>query len=221
VLACGHDSGYAPFLGQFVGDKQLAERITLLEGSPFPAAISGLGLKSTQFNSVFNAVPPPPPVSAGLVGPTRGRGVASTVAGTLTDRGSNAGRPMGFRNPQARSDRLGPVLTDQAGHRVDRPLRVNEAVVENLKKGSLCYHYFLRGDCVLPTCRQNHVHPPLTDEEFDALWSLARQGRCFKSRKADRDPGDDCSDAKCVYSHRSGDMYMLVCDLIRRKGDEG
>ncbi|KAK1240176.1 hypothetical protein MKX08_007618 [Trichoderma sp. CBMAI-0020] len=54
VVACGHDTGYAPFLGQFVGDKQVAERITLLEGTPLPAVIQHLGLKKTRFTSVFN-----------------------------------------------------------------------------------------------------------------------------------------------------------------------
>lgn len=217
MLACGHDSGYAPFLGQFVGDKQVAERITLLEGSPFPAAIRDLGLKKTQFASVFNTAARPA-VSIGFPGPAWGRGgVMSTVSAPLANQGGNVGRPMaiGWREPgtpfkgynlQAQSDRLGPVLTDISGHRVDKPLQVNEVVVERIKKGKLCYYLFLRGECVSEKCDRNHVHRPLTDEEFDALWWLARQGQCFKSRKANRDGGNDCSDEMCVYGHRSGGM---------------
>ncbi|EWZ78377.1 hypothetical protein FOXG_12452 [Fusarium oxysporum f. sp. lycopersici 4287] len=204
VLACGHDSGYEPVLGQFVGDKQVAERITLLEGSPFPAAIRDLGLKTTQFSSIFNKVRQPPVLG--------GRGVTSTMGGPLAHR-DNVGRLMavsgnpltGYHNPQVQSDRLGPVLTDQGGRRFDRPLQVNPVVVERIKKGSLCYFLFLRGNCVSPKCGRNHVHRSLTDEEFDALWWLARQGRCHQNRKADRDPGNDCSDARCVYGHRSGE----------------
>uniref|UniRef100_A0A0D2Y836 DUF7923 domain-containing protein n=1 Tax=Fusarium oxysporum (strain Fo5176) TaxID=660025 RepID=A0A0D2Y836_FUSOF len=197
VLACGHDSGYEPVLGQFVGDKQVAERITLLEGSPFPAAIRDLGLKTTQFSSIFNKVRQPPVLG--------GRGVTSTMGGPLAHR-DNVGRLMavsgnpltGYHNPQVQSDRLGPVLTDQGGRRFDRPLQVNPVVVERIKKGSLCYFLFLRGNCVSPKCGRNHVHRSLTDEEFDALWWLARQGRCHQNRKADRDPGNDCSDASVL-----------------------
>lgn len=222
MLACGHDTGYAPFLGQFAGNKQVAERITLLEGSPFPPVIRDLGFKRTQFTSVFNSVTQST-VSACLVGPAGGRSVMSTMAETLTDRGNKlgspktlgqggpvvpavSGTPMGYRNPRSQSDRLAPVLTDQNGRRVDRSLKINMSVVERIKKGLLCYHFFLRGECVLPTCRRNHAHRPLTDEEFDALWVLARQGQCYKSQKADRNAGDDCSDAMCVYGHRSGNI---------------
>jgi len=209
LLACGHDDGYAPWLGQFVGDKQVAERITLLEGSPFPAKMRNLGLKTTRFSSVFNNVTQPA-VSASLVGPAWGRAITSTVAETVANRGSNSGRLLmagavefgaaAGHNPQ---DRLGPVLTDHAGCRIDRPLQVNKAVVERIKKGSLCYYFYLRGKCTTK-CSRNHLHRALTDEEFDALWEQARQGRCSKSRKADRDGGDDCSDVMCIYGHGSG-----------------
>jgi hypothetical protein len=218
VLAYGHDSGYALFLGQFVGDKQVAERITLLEGSPFPAAIRDLGLKKTRFTSVFNTVTQPA-VSTGLPGSAGGRGgVISTVPAPLTGRGGDVGRPMaigrrvpetpfkGYHNRQAQSDKLGPVLTDTSGRRVDKPLQVNEVVVERIKKGILCYYLFLRGECVSEKCDRNHAHRPLLNDEFYALWWLARQGQCFKSRKANRDSGNDCSDEMCVYGHRSGDM---------------
>lgn len=214
VLACGHDSGYAPFLGQFVGDKHVAERITLLEGSPFPAAIKDLGLKKTQFSSVFSMVTQP-----SLARPAWGRGVVmSTVAESFADHGSNTGRPVavgpvvpktplaGCHKPQAQSGRLGPVLRDQDGRRVDRPLQVNQEVLERIKKGGLCYYLFLRGDCVSPMCKRNHVHRALTDEEFDALCYLARQGRCHQNLKADRGLGIDCSDVLCVYSHKGKEM---------------
>ncbi|KAH8598631.1 hypothetical protein B0O99DRAFT_684021 [Bisporella sp. PMI_857] len=211
VLACGHDDGYAPWLGQFVGDKQVVERITLLEGSPFPAKMRNLGLRTTRFSSVFNNVTQPA-VSASLVGPAWGRAITPTVAEAVADRGSNSerlltagsvhlGGPAGH-NPQAQLDRLGPVLTNHAGRRIDRPLQVNKVVVERIKKCSLCYYFYLRGKCTTK-CLRNHLYRSLTDEEFDALWEQARQGRCSKSRKVDREGGDDCSDAMCIYGHGS------------------
>ncbi|KAK4065961.1 uncharacterized protein Triagg1_8270 [Trichoderma aggressivum f. europaeum] len=203
VVACGHDTGYAPFLGQFIGDKQVAERITLLEGSPFPAVIKNLGLKRTRFASVFDEVMQP-------VVPSGPAGSASSNVAT-TDRPTNPGpgpssvsvTPLrGYQNLKAQSERLGPVLKDNRGRRVDRTLRVNDAIVERLKKGSLCFYFFLRGECLVPSCRSNHVHRPLTDEEFDALWWIARQHVCYKNLKADR-KGSDCSDARCIYGHKS------------------
>jgi hypothetical protein len=112
----------------------------------------------------------------------------------------------GYHNRQAQSDRLGPVLTDISGRRVDRPLQLDEMVVERIKKGVLCYYLYLRGECVSEKCDRNHAHRPLMDNEFDALWWLARQGKCFKSQKANRNGRNDCSDEMCVYGHRDGDM---------------
>ena len=212
MLACGHDSGYAPFLGQFVGDKQAAERITLLEGSPFPAAIRDLSLKRTRFDSVFNTVTQPV-ASGNLVKAPLRRGTSSTMTTTLSSHGDSLNSPIKrapatkgsplirYHNTLAMSDRLGPVLKDQGGRRVDRPLQVNPEVMEGLRGQSLCFRLFLRGECALGKCQRGHVHQPLTSDEFDALWALARQSQCHKSRRA-RNLSGECSDAKCVYSHK-------------------
>lgn len=200
VLACGHDDGYAPWLGQFVGDKQVAERITLVEGSPFPAKMRNLGLKTTRFSEVFSEVAQ----SAVVAGNVWGQVVPLPMAETAAERGSNSkwktttGPP--YHNPKSQCDRLGPILKDQGGRRIDRPLQVNKAVVDRIKKGSLCYYFYLRGQCQTG-CQRNHSHRPLTDDEFDALWDLARQGRCSKSRRVDRNGGEDCSEILCVYGH--------------------
>ncbi|KAL6699115.1 hypothetical protein J3F84DRAFT_243156 [Trichoderma pleuroticola] len=203
VVACGHDTGYAPFLGQFIGDKEVAERITLLEGSPFPAVIKNLGLKKTRFTSMFNEVVQPV-VPSGPAG-SAWSNVATTNRPTNSEPGPSSApvAPLrGYQNPKAQSDRLGPVLKDNRGRRFDRTLQVNDAIVERLKKGSLCYYFFLRGECLLSSCRSNHAHRPLTNEEFDALWWMARQHVCFKNRKVDR-TGSDCSDVRCIYGHKS------------------
>ena len=54
---------------------------------------------------------------------------------------------------QAQLNRLGPVLTDHARRRIDRPLQVNKAAVERIKKGSLCYYFYLRGRCTTKCSR--------------------------------------------------------------------
>ncbi len=219
VLACGHDAGYAPFLGQFAGDQQVADRITLLEVSPFPRAIRELGLKKTQFGSVFGRIAQPA-VSSALVGPlTWGRVAAVTAeaaATPLASRRNSIERPVAAaaaaasppaspqtrrHSPQAESNRLGPVLVGEDGRRIDRRLHVNTAIVEKLRKVSLCYHLFLRGECVMPKCPRTHWVRQLTNEEFDALWWLARQGQCYTSMN-----GKECSDATCVYSHATKEV---------------
>ena len=208
MLACGHDGGYAPWLGQFVGDKQVAERMTLVEGSPFPTKMRNLGLKTTQFSSVFNNVTQ----SAIVARPAWEQAVTSTVAEIAGERSSDPrgptktaavelGGPAG-QNLRAQSNRLGPMLTGQDGRRMDKPLHVDKAAADRIKRGSLCYYFYLRGKCVM-NCPRNHVHRPLSNEEFDALWDQARQGRCSTSRKVDREGGDDCSDMMCIYGHGS------------------
>lgn len=203
MVACGHDTGYAPFLGQFVGDKAVAERITLLEGSPFPVVIKNLGLKRTRFGTIFNEVMQ----SIAQAGSAEiwGSNVVAANGPLAVKTGGSSGTitPFtGYYNPRAQSDRLGPIMKDVSERRVDRPLQVNEAIVERIKKGDMCYYLFLRGECVTPTCRRNHAHRQLSIEEFDALWWLARwHGWCFKNQKADR-TGNDCSDPMCVYGHK-------------------
>ena len=175
MLACCHDSGYAPFLGQFVADKSTLERITLLEGSPAPPSIKGLGFKKvTQFLNVF--------------------AFRGSQNGTYS---SPQGVPKYFYSvPPSQYERLGPIPVNDWGIRVDRPLSVQPEVVERMKRLNLCHWLFLRGEC--RGCQRNHHHQTLSDVEFDALWSAARQGRCFKSKR------DSCSDPKCIYSHSPG-----------------
>lgn len=232
VLACAHDAGYAPFLGQFVGDKQAAERLTLVEGFPFPTAMRDLHLKKTQFSLVFMNKATQPAVSAdSAVGPLfgQGNGPSPYAVASLAHwyGGTNMGRPVAapqFMQPQRyhiskpQSERLGPVVTNQAGRRVDKPFPVqpSEAVMEKMKNKSLCFHLFLRGECNTgeKPCRRNHAHPPLSEEEFYALWAQARKARCFKSRKGDQNVANDCSDAKCVYGH-------ISCEKLEfRQSDE-
>ncbi|KAH7381300.1 hypothetical protein DE146DRAFT_637050 [Phaeosphaeria sp. MPI-PUGE-AT-0046c] len=178
VLACGHDDGYAPWLGQYVGDKQVAQRITLVEGNPFPAKMKSLGLKTVQFNSIFNNIGSQTPWNA----PSRAQAMTPS------------------NNPEANSYRLGPVIIGDKGRRIDKRLHVEKATSDRIKKAWLCYYYYLRGQCTTP-CQKSHMYRPLTPEEFDALWEQARQGRCSRSRKVDRKGGEDCSDALCVYGH--------------------
>lgn len=188
MLGCCHDAGYVPSLGQFLSDKQVAGRITLVQGTPLPKSMRDLGLKTVELNSIFSTL---------TQGTTSGEAMGQNVR-PMTSLTANGG-------PWAQAGRLGPVTMDQAGRRMDRPLHVNVSTVERIKKEVLCYYFFLRGECVSAKCDRNHQYRPLADQEFDALWVLARQGQCYTNRRA-RNGGRDCSDPKCIYGHRMLDQ---------------
>lgn len=177
------------------------------------AEIRNLGLKTTRFTTVFTDLTQPAE-RAGLPAPPWGREVVSTAAGALVNGESNVKAPeetgprmtsTGYCNPSAQVERLGPVLTNRRGRRVDKPLFVDSSHVEKLKRKTLCYYQFLRGECISQSCRSNHIHKPLSDEEFDALWILARYGPCRRNKNAGRDSSNGCSDVMCVYGHGFGD----------------
>jgi hypothetical protein len=173
MLACCHDSGYAPFLGQFAADRSTQERITLLFGSAAAPSIKKLGFKNaTQFRSVFTSA------------------VSQEGKNKL---GQNA-QGHSYAVPPHQFARLGPIRVNN-GRLADPPLSVERQLADRLKRLSLCGWLFLRGEC--RGCSRNHTYPSLSDEEFDALWYISRQGRCFKDQR------DGCMDSKCIYGHGS------------------
>lgn len=172
LLACCHDSGYAAYLGQFVADKSTLERITLLVGSPAEPSIKKLGFRHViQFHGVFTYT-------------GSQEGTYSSVQG---------GQVFSYMVPPRQFARLGPIPANNSGGRADPPLSVNPEVVDRMRRLNLCSWLFLRGEC--KGCSRHHRHSPLSDVEFDALWYIARQGRCFKDRR------EGCSDPKCIFGH--------------------
>src|SRR5437763_14241965 len=123
VLGCCHDSGSAAFLGQFVSDKSILERITLLEGNPVRPSIRGLGFKTaTQFLSLF--------------------AFRGSPNGNST---SPPGVPKySYSVPPGQFERLGPISVGNKGRRADRPLSAQPEVVERMKRFNLCHWLFLR-----------------------------------------------------------------------------
>ena len=105
----------------------------------------------------------------------------------------------GFTNPFTLSERLGPVLRDTEGKRIDKKLKVDvrSGYLNVLRGNKLCYAYYLRGRC--QGCDMNHILPPFKAREFDCLWYVAREGMCRKIEK-----GEDCDDPKCFYRHEIG-----------------
>ncbi|KAL8946065.1 MAG: hypothetical protein Q9222_007490 [Ikaeria aurantiellina] len=183
-LGVSHDSGYVPFLESFAADELLQDRVTLLHGCQVHYAIQNVGFKrQIHFDSVF------------------GSGMASQSESESQRKSSTAGgkenpaRRGPYTAPSVDSSQLGPVIKDGTGRRVDKPLDVDQALVQTILKSNLCAWLFLKGFC--KGCERNHAHMPLNAKEYNALWFIARQGQCYAYRKSGR-----CDDATCVYGHK-------------------
>ena len=174
LLACCYDAGYVPFLGQFAADKKLSSRITILQGDP-PSSKIAADFKKLHISNVFAA--------------------KQSLMAIPTAPSQLQVAPLNVYH-SGKSQRFGPILRNAEGKRVDRSLSVDQDLVNRLEKFGLCYYLFLRGECRDNMCKRNHQRRPLDDREWNALWLLARKGRCFKARR-----DIFCDDAMCVYSH--------------------
>lgn len=195
VLGCVHDGGYASWLQRFVGDAQMADRMTLIEGHSFLPSIRRLNLSSTRFDNVFQ-------------GPPTVRESPSYAATAATRPSEDPKFPKadlsGVVHLEVQSHRLSPVVRDASGKRIDRPLKVNKAVADRIARSELCYWLYLRGRCEIANDsghKRNHCHRSLTDTEYDALWFHARAGRCRRSVEAEQGKGLGCIDPLCVHRH--------------------
>ncbi|KAL8927602.1 MAG: hypothetical protein Q9172_001312 [Xanthocarpia lactea] len=185
LLGVSHDSGYVPFLERFVADDAVQHRVTLLDGYQVSAAIRNLGFKKiVSFPSVFARAWTP-------ITQNGNHQVQSPTPAPV----SRATKRQ-YRSSAVDPSRLGPVMKNEQGQRIDKPLNVNDGIVNAIQTKNLCMWLFLKGYCA--GCERNHAHPPLSKPEYDALWSVARRGKCYQHRKA-----KGCNDPSCIYGHSS------------------
>ncbi|KAH7316952.1 hypothetical protein B0I35DRAFT_434294 [Stachybotrys elegans] len=187
LLGCCHDAGYAPFLGQFVGDGDLRSRITFLGGPDMPAAMKKLELPVVTFGKLF-AVSGYGPGDGAPKGPSR---MAS--ARPLPLPGNK------FKFPEfQQAKRLEDVQWGVFG-RIDKWLKLSEGLKKWAQGSGLCPALYLKGECLSGDCKRSHKHKALTDDQFDALWFFIR-GTVCKARMKD----GKCEDKRCIYGHRDG-----------------
>lgn len=183
LLACGYDAGYTPFLGEFAADKRLANRITLVQG----------GLHGFKANSDFRTVG-----FEDVFVHVQGRRSANPSNGTQSIQSvPRIGTPL-WVYQNATLERFGQIQVNQENMRIDRPLSVSPEVLDRLAKQKMCYWFYLRGTCDERDCKKGHEQRILNEEEWDALWLLARRGPCFK---ASRSLTRNCGDRMCIYRH--------------------
>ncbi|KAK8113578.1 hypothetical protein PG984_014104 [Apiospora sp. TS-2023a] len=160
------------------------------------------GLKTEQFDGVFKGL------SATTMSPnvSRTAWVTPKVWGPASypteSEDSSEVKPHvsktqpGLVNPAAHSSRLGPIIRDENGRRVDKKLHVDQDVVDRIKKGHLCYSFYLRGACWpgfigVDLSGSSDMVPVAADSSSTtANYSLLfRQASGLEERERDPDPG--------------------------------
>lgn len=215
MLACCHDTGYIPVLRQYAAQASTLGRLTLLGGGTrLRSDISSLGFSSTNlFETMFSSANSksitgsPAALKAPAVFPALQSSPSNTPVNfsyaQLASRGKTADQnSQHAKRPARLASRLRPVVRNDAGKRIDKPLKQNESLMNRLRDVDLCHWHYLRAECktASTSCAHNHLYPgPLTPQEYDALWILSRQNPCRKSKKS-----GVCEDDQCIYGHVPG-----------------
>ena len=199
LIACCHDAGYIPELRQYAAQSSNSERLTLLLAGHVRPGMSALGFKQTRlFAPLFSSKSSPSVSQAlpnGRVRPLSVSSIQQTVDLITAEASSQA-----KEKPVKNCGRLRPIRRNSMGKRIDKDLSVDARVLQEMRERNLCSWHYLRSDCQkTSSCERNHHYPrPLSAEEYDAQWLIARQGACFTQRKR-----GNCEDDQCMYSHGS------------------
>ena len=172
-----------PFFEKFVANKSVRNRVTLLEGYQVSSAIRSLGFKrKVRFPSVF---------APGWTPIAQNSGDQAQIPTPVT---ASRVTKAPFHCSAVDASRLGPVMKNELGKRIDKHLSVDPRTVQALMEKNLCTWLYLKGFCA--GCDRNHAHRVLNEQQYDALWSVSRRGRCYKDQK-----GKGCNDPICIYGH--------------------
>ena len=195
LLACCHDAGYVPDLRHHAA--QSSERITLLFAGHVRSDMSALGFRATRlFEPLFSQNNSPRVSQVPMNGRVRQLS-GSTIQQTLDIITAEASAPI-KEKPVSNCGRLRPIFRTAAGKRIDKVLSVEKRLLQEMRERNLCSWHYLRSDCQKRgSCERDHNYPrPLSPEQYDAQWLVARQGACYTLRKR-----GDCDDDQCMYGH--------------------
>ncbi|KAL8892763.1 MAG: hypothetical protein Q9215_000355 [Flavoplaca cf. flavocitrina] len=152
LLGICHDSGYVPFFEEFVANESVRNRVTLLEGYQVSPAIRNLGFKrKVRFPSVFAPGWTPIAHNSGDQAQTPTPATASRVT------------KAPFQCSAVDASRLGPIMKNEQGKRIDKHLRVDPGAVQALMEKNLCTWFYLKGFCA--GCDRNHAHRLLNEQQ--------------------------------------------------------
>jgi len=198
LLACCHDAGYTPELREYAAQSSYCSRVTLLLAGRVRSDMSTLGFRATRlFEPLFSSNSSPSIPQALPNGKARQLSVSNIqqTVDLITAEASSQVKEKLVKN----CGRLRPIRRNSVGKRIDKDLSVDPRVLQDMRERNLCSWHYLRSDCQKSSCERNHNYPrPLSAEEYDAQWFIARQGGCYAQRKR-----GNCEDDLCMYGHGS------------------
>ncbi|KAI9827352.1 MAG: hypothetical protein M1819_006995 [Sarea resinae] len=204
ILGCSTDNGYARLLEEFATDRDLVEKITLLEGPPFERELVTLRniYKSTKFNGLFRTskINVYQPQQSQLASPPGILRSVSNIMPSLPPPPSTWASAAMQAPAYVASPPATPQPTTQGvprnkyGERVDPEPKYDRNDVKRIKSLKLCNVHHLRGDCPYgDECSHDHTYK-LTKSELETLKYIARLAPCRY--------GKECDDPECIYGHR-------------------
>ncbi|KAI0845787.1 hypothetical protein F5Y00DRAFT_272692 [Daldinia vernicosa] len=227
VLGVSHDAGYAPFLANMITD-DTKERMALLEGTKTVVELVALGLQifnvprlfrheklsvkpQEQSQQVSPATSPSPSRSKPCRPPNVSSSAASwaAIARTMPSPPPRISLPIPSKATATptRASRPPPAPWNPGPRGLDPPIRVDQVVLERLRKRKdchrLCNNHFLRGPCTRgKECNFTHDYSP-TEEEKKAIAIFARSNRCIL--------GQECKTMDCIYGHHCPCVTDGIC----------
>jgi hypothetical protein len=167
LLACCHDTGYIPVLRHYAAQPLALERVTLLSGGNLRLDMSNLGFKTTNlFESLFSqgewqvilqsskSVRSKQKTQNAIAGGLQPQSRASPPkSSALPVRNGGVSKSSGESTPSAEGkimtgwERLKPILRNNQGKRIDRPLPEDKNFIDAMRKADLCHYHYLKDDC--------------------------------------------------------------------------
>lgn len=219
------DSSYAGFLGPFSLPNSINDRITLIEGPPFPFDLRKVaqGFRHVSFKTIFRATK----IQIATNGTTAiSAGVKRSASDTLTSfrerpSAQSASAVVTPSMPPAEPTTPKPatipalvpspiIYQNQYGQRLDVPLTIDKEYLKNLyeKNLRLCNHYYLKGYCPHgANCEFDHSKL-LSQMQIDTFRHKARTSNCRKPF---------CQDPLCCLGHmcpRDSSCTISQCKFL-------
>ena len=194
------DNGYARLLGPYAEDYAVRSRITLLEGPPFARELAAIQdrFRTVSFDNVFRSqmlVVSPRRATVSLPTPPQTPSTDhETAAAQSSSAPSSPTSQASVVNTQSTTTTL---LLNEAGERVDSPLRFTSKDFLAIKGRKLCNSFHLLGKCLFlekfGNCHHDHG-ASLSDKQLVALRAVARLKSCRRGRA--------CEDPECLCGHQ-------------------
>ncbi|EXJ85597.1 hypothetical protein A1O1_05963 [Capronia coronata CBS 617.96] len=216
------DNSYAGFLSPYSLPNAINDRITLLEGPPFPYDLRKVaqGFRQVAFRGIFRTTKIQTMPNGGQVVGTK-RPAADALASTRA-RPPPQSTSAGATPPKQQASQLsqqaqkGPftpppyIYQNQYGQRLDVPLDIDKEYLKELytKNTRLCNNFYLKGYCQFgDKCEWDHTQH-LTQRQLDTFRHKARTSSC-------RNPF--CQDPTCCLGHmcpRGPSCDISICKFL-------